>query len=118
MKPGNEGGKTERGQIQWKEMDSRFSKSSFQLSAALPPPSHRGVATVIGGHMSWGRRFWSKEPIVLVLSRPQCARLPGTGASASHPAQKHSPHPVVWRCTAHKDPHKPLNVELEARQQP
>lgn len=48
--------------------------------------------------MSWGRRFWSKEPIVLVLSRPQCARLPGTGASASHPSQKHSPQPVVWRC--------------------
>lgn len=40
--------------------------------------------------MSWGRRFWSKEPIVLVLSRPQCARLPGTGASASHPSQKQS----------------------------
>lgn len=42
MKPGNEGGKTERGQIQWKEMDSRSSRSSFQLSAAPPPPVPQG----------------------------------------------------------------------------
>lgn len=38
--------------------------------------------------MSWGRRFWSKEPIVLVLSRPQCARRPGTGGFGFTPLTK------------------------------
>lgn len=66
-------------------------KASFSSCPPAPCPMGRGgegwggVATVTGGHMSWGRRFWSKETIVLVLSRLQYARLPGTGAGGFTP---------------------------------
>lgn len=56
--------------------------------------------------MSWGRRFWSKEPIVLVLSRPQCARLPGPGVCSFTPLTKTQSTPCCVEVQMHKDPHK------------
>lgn len=57
--------------------------------------------------MSWGRRFWSKEAIVLVLSRPQCARLPGTGGFSFTPLTKTQSTPC---CVEVQDAQRPSQV--------
>lgn len=44
-----------------------------------------------------GVSFWSKDPIVLVLSCLQYARLPGTGAS--HPSRTHIHTPALSETT-------------------
>lgn len=80
-------------------MDSIFCKSSSPAVSPLPVPW--GVATVTGRPHVLGASFWSKDPIVLVLSRLHYARLPGTGASASHPSHTHSPALSLTQNTPH-----------------
>lgn len=103
--PGEEGKRYRAGRASAERNGLHFCKSSSPAVILLCPMG--GCHGDRRPHVL-GVSFWSKDPIVLVLSRLQYARLPGTGAS--HPSRTHT-LPRSLSQTTHPTPTHIIEVQ-------